>query len=320
MFLPGEEVRLKFIRHSGRTHSPRADPPAGNGSSSGTPAACEISSGDGSRPSSWSSFFAVVRSFDSTSIMWTGIRIVRAWSAIARVIAWRIHQVAYVENLKPRRYSYLSTARIRPVLPSWMRSRNDRPRLRYFLAIDTTSRRFEAERLRLATSYSSRSFSSMATRVRSDRGLSSVVSIRSRSSFRMSARSSVDSRPSRISRRSSRIRSMRADMPRSSFTSGCTRRVRRLSSSTSTSDLARFRRKRMRASLASSGLVRVLISRRKSARPDSMRWSSVRRLWGIRAWICSFVSRSVSDTLIVRSKGRVPWCTLRSVSTVVWRE
>jgi len=33
--------------------------------------------------------------------MWTGIRIVRAWSAIARVIAWRIHQWAYVENLKP---------------------------------------------------------------------------------------------------------------------------------------------------------------------------------------------------------------------------
>jgi len=31
--------------------------------------------------------------------MCTGTRIVRAWSAIARVIACRIHQVAYVENL-----------------------------------------------------------------------------------------------------------------------------------------------------------------------------------------------------------------------------
>jgi len=31
--------------------------------------------------------------------MCTGIRIVRAWSAIARVIACRIHHVAYVENL-----------------------------------------------------------------------------------------------------------------------------------------------------------------------------------------------------------------------------
>ena len=28
------------------------------------------------------------------STMWTGMRIVRAWSAMARVIAWRIHQVA----------------------------------------------------------------------------------------------------------------------------------------------------------------------------------------------------------------------------------
>ena len=33
------------------------------------------------------------------SIMCTGMRIVRAWSAIERVIAWRIHHVAYVENL-----------------------------------------------------------------------------------------------------------------------------------------------------------------------------------------------------------------------------
>ena len=28
------------------------------------------------------------------SIMCTGIRMVRAWSAIERVMAWRIHQVA----------------------------------------------------------------------------------------------------------------------------------------------------------------------------------------------------------------------------------
>ena len=28
------------------------------------------------------------------SIMWTGIRMVRAWSAMARVMAWRIHHVA----------------------------------------------------------------------------------------------------------------------------------------------------------------------------------------------------------------------------------
>ena len=31
--------------------------------------------------------------------MWTGMRMVRPLSAMARVTAWRIHQVAYVENL-----------------------------------------------------------------------------------------------------------------------------------------------------------------------------------------------------------------------------
>src|SRR3954452_6006968 len=45
-----------------------------------------------------------------------------------RVMAWRIHHVAYVENLYPRRYSNLSTAFIRPMLPSWIKSRNCRPR------------------------------------------------------------------------------------------------------------------------------------------------------------------------------------------------
>src|SRR5262249_5879505 len=43
---------------------------------------------------SWSSFFETLRSLLIVSIMWTGMRIVRAWSAMARVIAWRIHQVA----------------------------------------------------------------------------------------------------------------------------------------------------------------------------------------------------------------------------------
>ena len=43
---------------------------------------------------------------------------VRAWSAMARVMAWRIHHVAYVENLKPLVWSNLSTARISPRLPS----------------------------------------------------------------------------------------------------------------------------------------------------------------------------------------------------------
>ena len=57
------------------------------------------SSGVGSRPRSWSIWRWTRASLLMTSTMCTGMRMVRAWSAIARVIAWRIHQVAYVENL-----------------------------------------------------------------------------------------------------------------------------------------------------------------------------------------------------------------------------
>src|SRR5919204_435659 len=70
------------------------------------------------------------------------MRIVRALSASARATAWRIHHVAYVENLKPLRWSNFSAARTRPIVPSWIRSRKGRPWLRYFLAIETTRRRF----------------------------------------------------------------------------------------------------------------------------------------------------------------------------------
>ena len=44
-----------------------------------------------------------------------------------RWIAWRIHHVAYVENLKPLRQSNLSTAWMRPRLPSCTMSRSGRP-------------------------------------------------------------------------------------------------------------------------------------------------------------------------------------------------
>ena len=189
-------------------------------SSSGTSADSAISSGVGSRPSSCKSFFAVALSFVSRSIICTGIRIVRAWSAIARVIAWRIHHVAYVENLKPRRYSYLSTARISPVLPSWIRSRKESPLFRYFFAIETTRRRFAAERLRFAASYSAFNLSRDDTLLRRDFGLSCVEIIRSRSSFRMSARSSHERVPIFICRRSYCNLSIRADMPFKSFIMG----------------------------------------------------------------------------------------------------
>ena len=48
----------------------------------------------------------------SRSTAWIGRRIVRPASARPRWTAWRIHQVAYVENLWPRRQSKRSTARI----------------------------------------------------------------------------------------------------------------------------------------------------------------------------------------------------------------
>ena len=60
---------------------------------------------------------------------WTcvGTRIVRDRFDTARWQAWRIHHVAYVENLKPRRQSNFSTARLRPMMPSWIRSFSGTP-------------------------------------------------------------------------------------------------------------------------------------------------------------------------------------------------
>jgi hypothetical protein len=52
------------------------------------------SSGVGSRPSICTRKRVARTSLLIVSIMCTGIRIVRAWSAMARVMAWRIHQVA----------------------------------------------------------------------------------------------------------------------------------------------------------------------------------------------------------------------------------
>ena len=58
-----------------------------------------ISSAVGSRPSScirsrWARLTLLMY-----SVMWTGMRMTRDWSAMARVMACRIHHVAYVENL-----------------------------------------------------------------------------------------------------------------------------------------------------------------------------------------------------------------------------
>ena len=48
-----------------------------------------------------------------------------------------------MENLKPRRQSNFSAARINPKMPSWIRSSRVRSRDWYFFAIEMTSRRLE---------------------------------------------------------------------------------------------------------------------------------------------------------------------------------
>ena len=53
-----------------------------------------ISSGVGSRPSSWVRSRLMRFSFTIVSVICTGRRISRLWSAIARTIDWRIHQIA----------------------------------------------------------------------------------------------------------------------------------------------------------------------------------------------------------------------------------
>src|SRR5919107_1022412 len=74
--------------------------------------------------------------------MCTGTRMVRPLWATARSTACLTHQVAYVENLQPRSGSNFSTAFIRPMLPSWIRSSKGSPIPLYFLATLTTSLRF----------------------------------------------------------------------------------------------------------------------------------------------------------------------------------
>src|SRR5271169_5145690 len=77
-----------------------------------------VSSGVGSFPFSWTSSLIVFVILLMDSTIWTGILIVRDWSARALVMDCLTHHVAYVLNLYPLLYSNLSTALIRPILPS----------------------------------------------------------------------------------------------------------------------------------------------------------------------------------------------------------
>mmetsp|Transcript_7234 Transcript_7234/g.17367 ORF Transcript_7234/g.17367 Transcript_7234/m.17367 type:complete len:270 (-) Transcript_7234:961-1770(-) len=97
------------------------------------------SSSVGSRPSSPRISVSTCARLIWRSCRCSGTRRMRDWSAIALVIACRIHQCEYVENLKPRSGSNRSTPRIRPCIPSDIRSGRGSPRLMYFFAMDTTS-------------------------------------------------------------------------------------------------------------------------------------------------------------------------------------
>src|SRR5207249_7542417 len=79
----------------------------------------------------------------SVPARFSGTRTMRDCSASACRIAWRIHQTAYEMNLMPLVSSNLWAARIRPRLPSLIKSESDTPWFWYFLATETTNRRLE---------------------------------------------------------------------------------------------------------------------------------------------------------------------------------
>ena len=81
-----------------------------------------ISSTVGSRPSSCSSAVERLPMRCSVPARFSGTRTMRLCSASACRIAWRIHQTAYEMNLMPLVSSNLCAARMRPRLPSLIRS------------------------------------------------------------------------------------------------------------------------------------------------------------------------------------------------------
>jgi hypothetical protein len=70
-----------------------------------------------------------------------GKRTIRACSANAWRIDWRIHHTAYEINLKPRVSSKRRAALIRPKFPSLIKSGKLKPWFWYCLATDTTKRK-----------------------------------------------------------------------------------------------------------------------------------------------------------------------------------
>ncbi len=93
----------------------------------GIPSSSASSELVGSRPRASESMLAILRILEILSTMWTGSLIVLLWLARARLIDCLIHQDPYVLSLPPFSGSNLSTAFMRPMLPSEMRSESGSP-------------------------------------------------------------------------------------------------------------------------------------------------------------------------------------------------
>ena len=218
---------------------------------------------------------------------------------------------------------------MRPVLPSWITSRNDIPRFRYFLAMETTRRRLPPERSRLACSYSQKTVRMAPVLASSASGSSRTSVRRPCSSSRMTSRSSGSNFrvPRSAFRRSATRALVLAEMLCSLRMSGMMRCVRRLNSSASAA--MRRRRAVIRARILSILLFsttpeRGWSSARSASRRTQSCWLSssslsiVRMLTGRRAAMRALAFSSAVETRMVRSNGSSPRLTARSISTACW--
>src|SRR5436309_5186804 len=110
-----------------------------------------ISSTVGSRPSSCRSEAERLPMRCSVPARFSGTRTMRDCSASACRIFFFKQKTAYEMNLMPLVSSNLWAARIRPRLPSLIKSESDTPWFWYFLATETTNRRLERTSLSSAS-------------------------------------------------------------------------------------------------------------------------------------------------------------------------
>ena len=96
---------------------------------SGRSSSSAISAVVAGRPKRYANSIDVAFQRATISVMYEGTRTVLTVLISARRMPCLIHHVAYVEKRQPALGSNFSTAFIRPMLPSSMRSKNATPRL-----------------------------------------------------------------------------------------------------------------------------------------------------------------------------------------------